>query len=37
MIITVGLVSDDVEKKLSTYNVPEGYTVEMGGRKGING
>ncbi|MFR3910363.1 MAG: efflux RND transporter permease subunit [Clostridium paraputrificum] len=29
----VGLVSDDVEKKLSTYNVPEGYTVEMGGEK----
>ena len=29
----VGLVSNEVEKRLSAYEVPEGYTLEMGGEK----
>ncbi len=27
----VGLVSEDVEKKLAEYKLPEGYTIDMGG------
>lgn len=29
----VGLVSDEIEKKLKSYDIPEGYSVEMGGEK----
>ncbi|PRR82026.1 efflux RND transporter permease subunit [Clostridium vincentii] len=29
----VGLVSDEIERKLESYDVPEGYSVEIGGEK----
>lgn len=29
----VGLVSDEIENKLKSYDLPEGYTVKMGGEK----
>lgn len=29
----IGLVSDDFEKKLQAYEVPDGYTIEIGGEK----